>query len=41
MWKGIIIIAVIIIVLFLFCALKLASVSDNAELDKNQKKSKN
>ena len=29
-----------ILILFLFCALKLASVSDNVELDKKQKKSK-
>ena len=40
MWKGIIIIIVTILILFLFCALKLASVCDNIELDKKQKKSK-
>lgn len=31
MWKGIVITIIVILVVFLFCALKLASISDDEE----------
>jgi|GEM_PF-5542475 len=31
MWKGIVITIIVILVIFLFCALKLASISDDEE----------